>query len=71
MDLRERAEGLSRDIPALKSGKAPFLEKSLAFLAVAYALSPMDLIPDFIPVVAFYVILAYLAIRLIGRVTAS
>lgn len=31
----------------------PFLAKALCFLAVAYALSPIDLIPDFIPVLGY------------------
>lgn len=57
MDLRKRAEGLSRDIPALflalKSPETPALAKATAFLAVAYALSPVDLIPDFIPVIGY------------------
>lgn len=31
----------------------PFFAKALCFLAVAYALSPIDLIPDFIPVLGY------------------
>ncbi len=31
----------------------PLLAKALCFLAVAYALSPIDLIPDFIPVLGY------------------
>lgn len=31
----------------------PFLTQALCFAAVAYALSPIDLIPDFIPVLAY------------------
>jgi uncharacterized membrane protein YkvA (DUF1232 family) len=31
----------------------PFLAKALCFLAVVYALSPIDLIPDFIPVLGY------------------
>ena len=31
----------------------PFFAKALCFFAVAYALSPIDLIPDFIPVLGY------------------
>jgi uncharacterized membrane protein YkvA (DUF1232 family) len=54
MKLSERAEKLMADIPAaflaIKRKDTPLLAKILAGLAVAYALSPIDLIPDFIPV---------------------
>ena len=57
MNLKQRAKQLKKDIPAiflaLKSEKTPFLAKILAFLTVAYALSPIDLIPDFIPVLGY------------------
>lgn len=57
VDLKERAQKLKTDIPAvflaLKDGQTPFLAKLLAALAVAYALSPIDLIPDFIPVIGY------------------
>ena len=36
---------------ALKHKKTPLLAKIPAVLAVAYALSPIDLIPDFIPII--------------------
>ncbi len=35
---------------ALRDGQTPWFAKILAFLTVGYALSPIDLIPDFIPV---------------------
>ena len=38
---------------ALKHPKMPFLAKVVCFVAVAYALSPIDLIPDFIPVLGY------------------
>ena len=57
MSLKQRAKQLKKDIPAiflaLKSEKTPFLAKILAFLTVAYALSPIDLIPDSIPVLGY------------------
>lgn len=37
----------------IKSGKAPWLVKIIGFLTIAYALSPVDLIPDFIPVLGY------------------
>ena len=57
MSLKQRAKQLKKDIPAvflaLKSKKTPFYAKVLAFVTVAYALSPVDLIPDFIPVLGY------------------
>ena len=38
---------------ALKHPKMPFWAKVVCFIAVAYALSPIDLIPDFIPVLGY------------------
>lgn len=38
---------------ALKDHRTSWLAKLLAFLTVAYALSPADLIPDFIPVLGY------------------
>ena len=38
---------------ALKHPTMPFLAKAVCFVAVAYALSPIDLIPDFIPVLGY------------------
>lgn len=57
MDLKARARQLKTDIPAvfiaLKDKKTPPAAKILAALTVAYALSPIDLIPDFIPVLGY------------------
>ena len=57
MTLRQRAKQLKRDIPAvflaLKSPNTPLAAKLLAGVTVAYALSPVDLIPDFIPVLGY------------------
>jgi uncharacterized membrane protein YkvA (DUF1232 family) len=38
---------------ALKHPKMPFWAKIVCFVAVTYALSPIDLIPDFIPVLGY------------------
>ena len=57
MTLKDRAEKLKSDVPAvfLALGKkeTPLLAKICAGLAVAYALSPVDLTPDFIPVLGY------------------
>ena len=54
MRLKERARKLKIDIPALflalKAKDTPMLAKIFAGITVAYALSPVDFIPDFIPV---------------------
>lgn len=57
MDLKARAKKLKTDIPALflalKDKDTPILAKVFAGITVAYALSPIDLIPDFIPVLGY------------------
>ena len=57
MDLKQRAEKLKTNVPAvflaLKDGQTPVLAKGFAGITVAYALSPIDLIPDFIPVLGY------------------
>ena len=57
MTLKERAKKLKTDIPAvflaLKRRETPWYAKLLAGVTVAYALSPIDLIPDFIPVLGY------------------
>jgi len=57
MNLKERAKQLKTDIPAvflaLKEKETPVPAKILAAITVAYALSPIDLIPDFIPVLGY------------------
>lgn len=51
------AKQLKRDVLvlwfALKNPGTPFLAKAVAFVTVAYALSPIDLVPDFIPVLGY------------------
>ena len=57
MDLKERASKLKTDIPAvflaLKHKKTPWYAKITAATVIIYALSPIDLIPDFIPFLGF------------------
>ena len=57
MTLKERARRLKQDVPsvflALKGRDTPLLAKILAGVTVAYALSPIDLIPDFVPVLGY------------------
>lgn len=52
--LKDKARRLKREVAALtlaaKDRRTPFLAKALVIIALAYALSPIDLIPDFIPV---------------------
>lgn len=75
MHLKEKAKELKVMIPALfiamKRKDTPFLAKIFAALTVGYALSPIDIIPDFIPVLGYLddliilPVLAALTIRLI------
>lgn len=57
MNVKERAKKLKTDIPAvflcMKSKDTPLIAKILAVITIAYALSPIDLIPDFIPVLGY------------------
>lgn len=57
MSLKDRAKKLKQDIPTvflcLKDADTPVIAKLLAALTVGYALSPVDLIPDFIPVLGY------------------
>ena len=51
------ARGIKRDVVmvyfAARDPNAPLLARILAGLVAAYALSPIDLIPDFIPVLGY------------------
>jgi uncharacterized membrane protein YkvA (DUF1232 family) len=55
--LRERARALKRDVHALylacRDPRTPWYAKVLAAAVAAYALSPIDLIPDFVPVIGY------------------
>lgn len=75
--LRRWAKALKRNVLALwiaaRDGRTPLAAKLVAGLVAAYALSPIDLIPDFIPVLGLLDDLLlvpagiWLAIRLIPR----
>lgn len=55
--LRQWARNLKRDILTLylaaRDRRVPWYAKLVAGFVVAYALSPIDLIPDFIPVLGY------------------
>lgn len=55
--LKQRANALKRDVTALwfayKDKRTPWYAKVFAIIVVAYAMSPVDLIPDFIPVLGY------------------
>lgn len=57
MGLKQRAKQLKKDIPAvflaMKRKDTPVIAKILGAVTVSYALSPIDLIPDFIPVLGY------------------
>lgn len=57
MDLKSRAKNFKTDIPAiflaLKDKETPIITKLFAGITVAYALSPVDLVPDFIPILGY------------------
>jgi len=57
MNIKERAAKLKIDIPAvfiaMKKKETPVIAKITAGITLAYALSPIDLIPDFIPVLGY------------------
>lgn len=38
---------------ALKNPETPLIARTVAFITVAYALSPIDLIPDFVPILGY------------------
>ena len=55
--LQKWAQRLKQDVVALwfctRHPRTPFIAKALAAALVAYAFSPIDLIPDFIPVLGY------------------
>ena len=56
-NLKENAKTIKKMIPALwiamKKKETPLIAKGFALLTLGYALSPIDLIPDFIPVIGY------------------
>lgn len=71
--LKQRARALKTDSLALyfaaRHPATPWYAKLVAFLVIAYAFSPIDLVPDFIPVLGYLddVILIPLGIALTVR----
>jgi uncharacterized membrane protein YkvA (DUF1232 family) len=57
MSLKEKMKDIRRKASqvylAMKHKETPWYAKALAGLTIAYALSPIDLIPDFIPVLGY------------------
>ena len=55
--LKSRARALKKEISAVyfatKDPRTPWYAKAVAFCTIAYALSPIDLIPDFIPILGY------------------
>jgi uncharacterized membrane protein YkvA (DUF1232 family) len=75
--LRAWAREIRRDVHGLhlaaRDPRTPWYAKAFALLIAAYALSPIDLIPDFIPVLGYLddVILLPLAILLAVRLVPA
>lgn len=73
--MKDSIRKISKDLPALfialSRKDTPLSARLFAALAVAYALSPIDLIPDFIPVLGYLddllilPLLVFIAVRLI------
>ena len=55
--LKSRARALKNEALAVylaaKDPRTPWYAKAVAFLTTAYAFSPIDLIPDFIPILGY------------------
>ncbi|GAB4576498.1 MAG: YkvA family protein [Roseibium sp.] len=55
--LKRWAQGVRRDAIALylavRDPRTPWYAKAIAAVVVAYALSPIDLVPDFIPILGY------------------
>jgi uncharacterized membrane protein YkvA (DUF1232 family) len=74
---KERVKALKKETFTLylacRHPRVPWYAKALALLVVGYALSPIDLIPDFIPVLGYLddLILIPLGIMLVIRMIPS
>lgn len=75
--IRDWAKKLKQQLVMLhlayKDKRTPWVAKVLIFIIIAYALSPIDLIPDFIPIIGYLddlILLPigiYFAVRLIPK----
>lgn len=56
-DLKRRAKQLKREVSALalayKDPRTPWYARAVVAVIVIYAISPIDLIPDFVPVLGY------------------
>jgi uncharacterized membrane protein YkvA (DUF1232 family) len=70
--LKDWARLIRRDVVALwlaaRDPRVPFWIKALAAMVAAYALSPIDLIPDFIPVLGSLAEIVRLPLAIMGLV---
>ena len=72
-DAKTWAKNIKRDVHAVwlaaHDPRTPLLAKVLALIVAAYAVSPIDLIPDFIPVIGYLddLIIVPLGIMLVVR----
>ena len=70
---RDRARALRTDVVAIalavRDPRVPWYAKAVAACVIAYALSPIDLIPDFIPVLGLFddLVVVPLGIALVRR----
>lgn len=70
---KQWARTIKRDVHAVwlaaRDPRTPWLAKVLALIVAAYAISPMDLIPDFIPILSYLddIIIVPLGILLVVR----
>jgi uncharacterized membrane protein YkvA (DUF1232 family) len=55
--LKSRARALKHEALAVylaaKDPRTPWYAKAVAFITIAYAFSPIDLIPDFVPILGY------------------
>src|SRR5258706_4177759 len=67
--LKQAVRALQRDVHALylaaRDPRVPWYAKAVALAVAAYALSPIDLIPDFIPVLRFLDDLVIVPLRIL------
>ena len=57
MSIKDKTKKLKKDVPgvfiALKKKETPVIAKIFAGLTVGYALSPVDLVSDFVPILGY------------------